>query len=258
LYEGTANYNALQVRADRKFRNGFQIGGAYTWSKSLGVVSGDGEAVSSYLNPRDFNYGPTSYDRTQSLVINYWYDVPGLGRKLHKSVLGLITDNWSISGITSFISGAPVSPTLSWQDGRDVTGSTDGARGQLIGDPYLNIPAGLQFNPAAFAATPKGTYGNVSFGNFGPGILRGPGINNWDMTLSKRVPLGKNEQRYLQLKAEAFNAFNHTQYASFVSAVSFNAANQPIVKDASGKPVTGYYNAAREPRKLQYSVKFFF
>lgn len=267
LYDGTANYNALQVKADRRFKNGFQIGAAYTWSKGLGVVSGDGEAVSSYLNPRDYNYGPTAYDRAQSLVVNYWYELPKLGRRLQSKALGLVTDDWSVSGITSFVSGAAVTPSIAWQDGRDVTGSTDGSRGDLIGDPFANVPAGMHFNPAAFAATPKGTYGNVSFGNFRPGILRGPGINNWDMTLSKRVPLGKGEKRYLQFRVEAFNAFNHTQFLSYVQgggatsgpSLTFNASNTAIlVKDANGNPVTGAYNTAREPRKLQYSVKFYF
>ncbi|HWR15362.1 MAG TPA: carboxypeptidase regulatory-like domain-containing protein [Terriglobales bacterium] len=258
LYDGTANYNALQVKADRRFRNGFQIGAAYTWSRTLGVASGDGEAVSSYLNPRDYNYGPTGYDRTHSLVFNYWYELPKLGKATGNSVLGYFTDDWSVSGITSFISGSPVTPSVYWNDGRDVTGSTDGARGDIIGDPFANIPAGMQFNPAAFRATPKGTYGNVSFGTIRPGVLRGPGINNWDMTLSKRVPLG-NERRYLQFKAEAFNVFNHTQYKSFNSSVAFDATNNPIlVKDTGGNYVTGAYNAAREPRKLQYSVKLFF
>jgi hypothetical protein len=231
------------------------------------VVSGDGEAVSSYLNPRDYNYGPTAYDRAQSLVINYWYELPKLGKKLNSKALGLLTDDWSVSGITSFVSGAAVTPSIGWQDGRDVTGSTDGSRGELIGDPFANIPTGMHFNPAAFSATPKGTYGNVSFGNFRPGILRGPGVNNWDMTLSKRVPLGSGEKRYLQFKVEAFNVFNHTQFLSFVQGggatsgpgLTFNASNSVIVvKDANGNPVTGAYNAAREPRKLQYSVKFYF
>lgn len=267
LYQGTANYNALQVKADRRFKNGFQIGAAYTWSKALGVVSGDGEAVSSYLNPRLYNYGPTAYDRTQSLVVNYWYDLPKLGKKVGSYALGLVTDNWAISGITSFVSGAPVTPVISWQDGRDVTGSTDGSRGQLIGDPLANVPTGMHFNPAAFAATPKGTYGNVSFGNFSPGILRGPGVNNWDLTLSKQIPIGKDERRYLQFRVEAFNAFNHTQFLSFVQgggatsgpSLTFNSSNSVIlVKDKNGNPVTGAYNAAREPRKLQYSVKFYF
>jgi hypothetical protein len=259
LYGGTANYNSLQVKADRKFLNGLQIGAAYTWSRSLGVVSGDGEAVSSYLNAREYNYGPTAYDRTQSLVFNYWYDLPNIGKKAGSNALGLFTDNWSVSGITSFSTGAPVTPTIYWNDGRDVTGSTDTARGDLVGDPYSNVPAGMQFNPAAFKATPKGTYGNVSFGTMLPGVLRGPGINNWDMTLSKRVPLGSNERRSLQFKVEAFNIFNHTQYKSFNGSVAFDANNNPLlVKDSSGNYVTGAYNAARDPRKLQYSVKLFF
>lgn len=251
LYAGTANYNALQVKADRKFKNGFQIGAAYTWSKTLGVASGDGDAVSSYLNPRQYNYGPTGYDRPQSLVVNYWYDLPKLGKKLGAKPLGWITDDWSISGITSFISGGPVTPSVSWSDYRDVTGSTDGARGTLVGNPFANIPAGLNFNPAAFAPTPKGTLGNISFGTIPVGILRGPGINNWDMTLSKRIALG-SEQRYLQFKAEAFNAFNHTQYSAYDAGMVFTPA---LVQTNSR---VGQYTSARDPRKMQFSLKLYF
>ncbi len=132
-----------------------------------------------------------------------------------------------------------------------MTGSSDGSRGQLVGDPFANIPSGLNFNPAAFAPTPRGSYGNVSFGNVPFNLLRGPGINNWDMTLSKHIPLG-SEQRYLQFKAEAFNVFNHTQYSSYDSALVFNAAGVQTNNQA------GIYNHARDPRKLQFGVKLYF
>ncbi len=259
LYTGTANYNSLQVAANRKFKNGLQLGAAYTWSKALGVVSGDGGYIATYLNARAFDYGPLAQDRTHSLVVNYWYDLPKPAKKFGIKGLGYLTDDWSISGITSFISGGPVTPSVGWADGRDVTGSTtanwdpitDGPRGQLVGDPFASLPAGLNFNPAAFAPTPKGSLGNVNFGNIPLGILRGPGINNWDLTLSKHIPLG-NEQRYLQFKAEAFNVFNHTQYSSYNTSLVFNSAGVQTNNQA------GIYNHARDPRKLQFGVKVYF
>ena len=250
-YTGTANYNSLQVSANRKFRNGLQFGVAYTWSKTLGVVGGDGEYISSYLNPRSYNYGPLAYDRPHTLVVNYFYDLPKLGKKVSNKALAYFTDDWAISGITSFISGSPVTPSIGWSDGRDVTGSTDGSRGQLLGDPFSNIPTGLNFNPAAFAPTPKGTYGNVSFGNVPLGVLRGPGTNNWDIALSKRIPLA-SERRYLQLKAETFNTFNQTQYLSYDTSLVFSAAGTQTNNQA------GIYNHARDPRKVQVSVKLYF
>lgn len=249
-YTGTANYNALQVSANRRIKS-LQFGVAYTWSKALGVASGDGDYISSYLNPRAYNYGPLAQDRTQSLVVNYWYDLPKLGKKYDLKPLGWFIDDWSISGITSFISGAPLTPAITWSDYRDVTGSSDGSRGQLIGSPFANIPSGLNFNPAAFAPTPRGSYGNVSFGNVPFNLLRGPGINNWDMTLAKHIPLG-SEQRYLQFKAEAFNLFNHTQYSSYDGTLVFNAAGVQTNNQA------GIYNHARDPRKLQFGVKLYF
>jgi hypothetical protein len=249
-YTGTANYNSLQVSANRQFRNGLQFGIAYTWSKTLGVISGDGEYVSTYLNARQYNYGKLAYDRPHSLVINYLYDLPKLGKKLDNKALAYITDDWTLSGIASFISGSPVTPSVGWSDGRDVTGSSDGARGLLIGNPFM-APGGLGFNAAAFAPTPKGTFGKVNFGNIPIGILRGPGINNWDMAISKRIPIG-SESRYLQLKGETFNTFNHTQFSSYDSSLVYNAAGVQTNNQA------GVYNHARDPRKLQFSAKFYF
>ncbi len=91
-YTGTANYNALQVSANRRVKS-LQFGLAYTWSKALGVASGDGDYISSYLNPRTYNYGPLAQDRTQSLVVNYWYDLPRLGKKYDIKPLGWFIDD---------------------------------------------------------------------------------------------------------------------------------------------------------------------
>ncbi len=263
FFGGNSNYNSLQVAANRRFTKGLQLGISYTWSKVLGIQSTEYDYVSSYFNPRDVNYGPLAQDRTHVFVANYNYELPNLGKRFGSRPLGWVTDNWSISGITSFSSGMPVSPFIIDYATMDVTGSTvtpwwaiwgppgaDYPRGQLVGNPYSNIPAGANFNPAAFAPTPQGTFGDVNFGNVGNGILRYPGVNNWDLTISKRVPLG-SEQRYLQFRTEMFNVWNHTQYASYNSYLEYWEGAL-----ISANP--GVYDSARPSRMIQLSLKLYF
>ena len=85
----------------------------------------------------------------------------------------------------------------------------------------------------------------------GPRILRGPGQNNWDLSLTKRFPLF-SEARYLQFRWETFNSFNHTQFTSINSTARF---------DLSGKQVDttfGQYTAAANPRIMQLSLRLVF
>jgi hypothetical protein len=103
------------------------------------------------------------------------------------------------------------------------------------------------FNTAAFALTPVG-----SFGNAGVGILRGSGINNWDMALSKRIPVGLGEGRGLFFRAEAYNAFNHTQFSTIDTTARFNPAGTQV------NPTFGWFTAARSARILSFALRFAF
>jgi hypothetical protein len=248
-FAGTSNYNALQVSANRRFTRGLQFGAAYTWSKVLGVASGDGGGLSPYFDARERNYGPLSYDRTHVLVINYMYDLPKLGARLGSKPLGWFVDNWQISGITSFISGSPFTPGFSTVDGEDITGSSEGARITVVGDPRLDKSERdffRNFNTDVFRRTTKG-----DFGNAGLGLLRGPGINNWDVSITKRMPLF-SESRYVQFRTEMFNAWNHTQFSGYYTGARF---------DASGRqtdPNFGAYSSAHPPRTIQLSLRVIF
>ena len=251
VYEhvGNSNYNSLQVSMNRRFTHGLQFGVAYTFSRLLGFASGDGDVMSPYFDPRQRNYGPLNFDRTHTLVFNYMYDLPKLGKKLNSRPAGWVLDNWQISGITSFISGAPFTPGFSTTDGADITGSAEGARIDVVGDGSLSKSERTfyrNFNTDAFARP-----ASKSFGNAGVNILRGPGINNWDVNLSKRVPLF-SEARFLQFRAESFNAFNHTQFSGLYTTARF---------DTTGKQVDsnfGAFSAARAPRIVQLSFKVVF
>jgi outer membrane receptor protein involved in Fe transport len=243
-FAGTSNYNSLQVKIEHRYRNGLQYGVAYTKAKALGTQSSEYDSVSGYFSPRQWNYGRLGQDRSQMLVVNYSYDVPGLSKKLGVKPLGYVTDNWTLSGITSFISGSPLMPGFSTTDGQDITGSSEGARITVIAPNPCDGPHGL--NLSAFARTPKGSFGNAS-----PGMCQGPGTNNWDMAIAKRVPLG-SEKRYLQYRLEMFNAFNHTQYSGIDTGFQFNPAGQQV------STTLGTYTSARMPRIIEMSLRLMF
>jgi hypothetical protein len=175
--------------------------------------------------------------------------MPDLGRKLNNRVVSAVLGNWQLAGITSFLSGTPVLPGFSTVDGQDITGSTEGPRIDVIGDPRLpdsERTFARNYNTAAFARPARGTFGNA-----GPGILRNPGVNNWDISVSKRIPLF-SEERYFQLRGEFFNAWNHTQFSGYDNTARFDAAGRQINANF------GAYNAARDARKIQLSLRLMF
>jgi hypothetical protein len=248
-WSGTSNYNALQFSANRRYTRGLQFGVAYTFSKALGTSSADGGTLSPYFPPRSRNYGPLSFDRTQMLVINYMYDLPRVGARLGFKPAGWVLDRWQISGITSFISGAAFTPGFSTVDGEDITGSGEGAAITVVGDPRLDKSERTyyrNFKTEMFRRTPS-----RSFGNAGVGILRGPGINNWDISVTKRVPLF-SEARFIQFRTELFNAWNHTQFSGLYTTARFDLAGNQT------DPNFGAYSSARLPRIIQLSLKVIF
>jgi hypothetical protein len=251
VYEnsGSSNYNSLQVSVNRRYTRGLQFGIAYTYSKALGVASSDTQSVSPYFATRARNYGPLSFDRSQVFVVNYMYDLPKIGGRLGWKPAGWVLDNWQFSGITSFITGSAFTPGFSTVDGAEITGSTEGARITVTGDPAISKGARTfyrNFNTEVFRRTAV-----RDFGNAGNGILRGPGVNNWDLSVSKRVPLF-SEARYVQFRTEMFNAWNHTQFSGLYTTARFDAAGNQV------DPNFGAYSSARTPRIIQLSLKVVF
>ena len=243
-----SNYHSFQLAANRRMSDVLQYGLAYTFSKNLGVVAADFDNVSPYFPYMDRNYGLLNFDQTHAMVINYAWTLPDPGKRWNVKALSYILGEWQVSGITSFISGTPITPGMALSDGKDLTGSSEGARVTIIGD--TNLPKSQRtfsrnFNTEAFARTAQN-----SFGNAGVGILRGPGINNWDMSISKRVVV--DEDKYFQFRTELFNAFNHTQFSGIDTTPRFDPAGKQINANF------GAYTSARDPRRIQLSLRFMF
>ncbi len=262
----SSNYHGLQTSVRRRFTQNLSFGGAYTFSKTLVTL-----ANSVYFNDRSRNYGIATQNRTHVLVLNYVYDLPKLGTRLGSKALGAVTDNWTVSGIMTFTTGQYFSPSLSVQD-LNMTGSAEGARMNALSNPNLSKgdkTFSQAFNTAAFAlptacsATNKTT---ACFGNAGLNIVQGPGVNNWDLTLAKVIPLGLGEKRQLRFRAEAYNLWNHTQFGgntppggNAINGVAPGVDANATYRGGKNTNLTfGSYNSARPGRVISLSLRFEF
>jgi hypothetical protein len=182
-------------------------------------------------------------------VANYVWDLPKASSVLKPKIFGWVLDNWQISGITTFMTGSPFTPGFSTTDGQDITGSSEGARIVVVGNPV--IPKSQRtfernFNTAAFARPAL-----RDFGNAGQNSMYGPGFANWDMSVSKRIPLF-NESRYLQFRGEFFNVWNAVQWSGMDTGARFDPAGNQT------NPNYGAFTGTRDPRMIQLSLRLNF
>ncbi|HET8549462.1 MAG TPA: hypothetical protein VFL57_15725, partial [Bryobacteraceae bacterium] len=236
-FGSTSNYNSLQASATKRMRRGY-ISGSYTFSKALGSAASDTTNVSAFFNPRTRNYGPLSYDRTHVASLRYSYRLGRPGRALGRWRLGWVTDNWEVAGTTRIQSGAPFTPGISTVDSQNITGTTsEGARPD-IGDPTAD--------PLHRFARPA----QRTFGNAGVGVLRGPAMHNWDISLYRNIRL--SERKQLQLRFESYNTLNHTQFSSVTQTARFDAAGTQV------DPLFLQPATARPPRRVQLAMRLSF
>jgi hypothetical protein len=199
-FGGTSNYNSLQVSFQRRFTRGLTFGAVYTWSKSMATAGSDQDTQDPFNPLLDYRAAP--WDRTHVFAANYVYNLPGVTKHFGgPKWLAYVTDNYVLSGVTQFMTGTPVDLNngFSFPPG-SVTGS----------DQYGAIPFYYSLDSSKNLILPK--IGQPVRGS--RDTLRYGGIQNWDMSLFKNLPLGKSEARYLQLRLEAFNIFNHPNFVS--------------------------------------------
>ena len=219
-----SSYNALLAQVERRFSKGLSFLAAYTYGHSLDYAGANAESDVAPQNPRNLtaNRGNSNFDVRQRVVFSSTWELPfGKGRALlHDSRVGAaIAGGWQLSGITSYQTGLPFTPVLSYDPSN--TGTT--GRPNRIADGNLASSArtpGHWFDTAAFVA-PAGTV----YGNSGRGILRGPRQANTDLSLARNFQLA--ERVGLQFRAEAFNVFNTPQFG--IPANTIGASNAGVI-----------------------------
>ncbi len=237
MYEfaSTSNYHSLQAAVNRRMARGLSIGASYTFGKVLGTAETDNTTVSPFFNPRHFDYGPMNFDRSQVFSARYTWVLPKPGRRLHLPALGVATDGWEISGITRAMTGAPFTPGFSLVSGLDITGTaSQGARVVVV-------------NPAAPTTERFGPPARDTFGNAGNGLLRLPGLYNWDLSLYRRIAI--TEKIAAQLRLESYNTFNHTQFSNVLQTARFDNTGAQV------DPLFLQPTAARDARRVQLAVR---
>lgn len=245
---GSSNYHSLQVSARRRFGRYVQYGAAWTYSKTMDFNDTDTSSVATLVPFRSWNYGLASFDRTQVFTFNYLANLPNA--PTHNVIARAVLNGWELSGITSFISGAPLSVGFTTTTSIDITGTAD-LSPRIVVDGNPNLPKGQQtfnqyFNTGVFQLPAVGTVGNA-----GRTVIRGPGVNNWNTALAKNIPI--REPLRLQLRLEAYNAFNHTQFSTVNTTAQFNPANGQQLNAAFGS-----FTADTGPRIVQLALKLMF
>ncbi|MBI3683167.1 MAG: carboxypeptidase regulatory-like domain-containing protein [Acidobacteria bacterium] len=243
----SSSYHSMQVTARRRFTGGLQFGLAWTWSKALDYNDFDNNGVSTLVNPRVWNYGLASFDRTHVFKLDWVWNVPQSPWKALPA--RLLLNDWQLSGITSFVSGQPLGIGYSTTVAVDITGSpSQGARIVVLENPVLpksDRTFSRNFRTDVFRLPARGTIGNAA-----TTLIRGPGINNWDIAIFKDFPV--REAMRFQFRWELYNAFNHTQFSALDTAARF---------DPQGAQVNarfGEFTAARSPRVMQGALRFYF
>lgn len=239
-----SNYNSLQVSFNKRFSHNFQLGAVYTWSKNLTDASTDrADRPQNPLNT-ELEYGRSQFDRSHIFTTNFLYDIPFFNRRT--DLAGTVLGGWQLSGIYSAQTGTPLTIT---QSGDTLTTNIGAAastlRPNLIGDPNGTGSVTQWFNTAAFARA------TTTYGTAGRGIIRGPGINNWDLSVMKTFRF--TEATNLQFRTEFFNAFNHPQYNNPGTNVTFNADGT-----ISNPTTFGVITTSRNPRIIQFGLKLNF
>src|SRR5258708_3190439 len=258
-------YNSLQASLDKRFAHGLQFTAAYTFSKSFDEASSF-EGILNPIDPRR-SRSLSGFDARHRIVFSYYWELPF--RKF-SGVAGKLLNNWALSGITSFQTGFPIRITsladneLMYSFDFELPGEPNQigpfrklkpqSNGNYFFDPNSFTENATVPNDPTDPSTPPNCSDQKVFGCYNPSLFRslantrrticcGPHISNTDFAILKTF--GISETKRVDFRAEFFNIFNHTQF--------FN----PDGNTSDGSQF-GQVTQARDPRLMQFALKFFF
>jgi hypothetical protein len=242
---GNSSYEGLIAKYQHRMARGLNLQFAYTFSKALADTWEDSlETETQIVSCRRCDKGPATFDVRQRAVASAVWEIPfGRGRRLGANmprVANLAAGGWTLTGIATFATGQPLFLTAPNRTGGFILDQLpnrvcDGRSQNLSG--HLRANGFLWFDTSCFPLAQIGY-----FGNSGRTVINGPGLNNWDLGVEKSIPLTAQESVRLLLRAEMFNAWNHTQFL------------HPDANAGDGANF-GRISATRPPRLIQVSVK---
>jgi hypothetical protein len=203
------NYNSLQAGFRVENKHGLTTQVAYTWGHMLTIVANDLNTISNPFNAH-YDYGSdTGFDRRNILNVSYVYALPWF-TKSDNTFARLTLGGWSVSGISYFENGLPLRVAYSGSDHLGLGGGTSNRADQVAKVGYPKT-INAWFTTASFAdpVAPWAGGPNQGFGNAAKDAVKGPGIQNWNISLFKSIPFRQEGMPRLELRFESFNTFNH-------------------------------------------------
>jgi hypothetical protein len=239
-YGVNTEYESMQLHFERRLAFGLNVNLAYTWSHEIDdakETTNDGGC--GCQNPHNLVAERASgiYDQRQNLVIGYIWQIPVA--KNWSGAAGALAKGWSFEGIITIASGQPFDVDESF-DSQNNDGLWE--RPNLVPGQKVTVPnptQSLWFNPNAFTAS------ILMYGNSPRDPLVGPPTRVFNLALIKEFRMPYSEKHTLQFRAEAFNAFNHPDFANPDSNLG----------DAAFGQVT---STKQDNREIQLSLKYRF
>jgi hypothetical protein len=244
---GNSDYNALTARLEKRVSKGLSLLSSYTYSKCLDYGITD-EYLTDPMRNRGANRGQCTTDIRERWASSYIYALPfGRGKTFLKSLSAFpnaVLGNWEVSGITTFQTGPYISPSplnspnmgsyINFRPNR--VGPVNNA---ALRDSIRSKPTTGPYFTTSDLVNPVG---NV-YGNAARDFILCPGINNWDISLSKSFPI--HEKMHVQFRSDFFNSFNHAQFGPPAAT--------------AGSSTAGYISSTTEAqREIQLSLKVAF
>jgi hypothetical protein len=240
--EANSHYNGLQIDLSSQVGKDLTLRAFYTLSRTIdpttaGNGGGDLGNVSNPYAGWLYDNGPGGYDRTHNASVNFIYDLP-IFRHTENRFLKTALGGWEVSGIVTMTSGLPINPQLTGgQSGNGLPNATN--RPDQIGSVSYPHTVGEWFSTSSFAPPAVG-----AFGDAGHNSLRGPGRDNWNLSVFKSFVLSETRGSRLEIRVESFNTWNHTEFDQ--------------VSNGLGSSNFGQVTSAFDPRVFQLGGKIYF
>jgi hypothetical protein len=231
-----ANYNGLQVDLNSQIKRDLSLRVFYTLSRSYdssnqtngGGGGGDLVSVSNPYAGWKYDWGPSGYDRTNNLSFNFIYDLPFM-RHASNAFARALVGGWEVSGIVTIESGLPINITMTGDPGGNGVGGNN--RPDKVGALVAPHTKQQWITDSAFGAPAVGVWGNLPYD-----AVRGPGRDNWNLSLFKNFVISEARGSQFELRLETFNTFNHPQ----IQSIPTGAGCDPTI--ATGPQCAGTSN----------------
>ncbi len=210
---------------------------------------------------RQYDYSYSNWDRPHNVVLNFVYQTP----KKADGALGLLVNGWQVSGVFRLSSGQPypIQYSIPGVADNNLSGtSTPAARIVVTCDPGSGTSSDpyKQFDTSCFAPPQQGSNGLESARRF----MHGPWTNNLDLSISKSFTFYKDLK--FEVRLDAFNALNHTQFTGVNNTANFRSLSDPTITnlpyDSAGNLVNvngfGAVNGVASPRTIQLVTRLTF